>query len=342
MTPTGGLTTLLSFDGVHNGQFPTGSLVQGIDGNFYGATVDGLIGNTTGTIFSVTPSGVLTTLFTFNGTNGYAPLGGLTQGSDGNFYGTTNEGGTTFVNAASPGDGTIFKMTSGGTLTSLVSFTGLNGDFPRSRLLLGADGNFYGSTSNGGSTYVSSSNTGTGSVFQLTPAGGLTTLVSFTGTTGAFPGSAPFGGLVQGTDGNLYGVTQTGGAANVGVFFQLPMAAAPTFSPVAGTYTSAQTVTISTPTSGASIRYTTDGSTPTETNGTLYSGPVKISATSTLQAIAFMTGDLNSPGTSGTYTINIPAPASGGGGGAFDEWFLGFLALAGLLRWKLRKIQPLA
>ncbi len=340
MAPGGSLTTLLSFDGVHNGQFPDGSLVQGSDGNFYGATVDGLIGNTTGTIFSMTPAGVLTTLFTFNGTNGHGPRGGLIQGSDGNFYGTTNEGGSTYVNESSPGDGTVFKITSGGTLTSLVSFTGPNGVFPRARLLQGTDGNFYGSTNEGGSTYVSASSPGDGTVYQLTPAGVLTTLVSFTGTTGALLGSAPFGGLVQGNDGNIYGVTQAGGSSNVGVFFQLPMVAGLTFSPGSGTYTSAQTVTISTTTSGASIRYTTDGSTPTETTGTLYSGPVKISGTTTLIAIAFLSGDLNSPVGTAIYTINPAPAASGGGGGAPSYWFLGFLAFAGILQWKLRKMNP--
>jgi hypothetical protein len=161
--------------------------------------------------------------------------------------------------------------------------------------------------------------------------------------------------LVQGTDGNLYGVTQTGGTSNVGVFFQLIMAAAPTFSPAAGTFSSAQTVTISTTTSGASIRYTTDLSTPTETTGTLYTGPVTISSPVILKAIAYLSGDLNSPVTSGSFNVPInikptptptptpaPSPASGGGGGgALSYWFLGFLAFAGIWRWKFRKIQAL-
>jgi uncharacterized repeat protein (TIGR03803 family) len=269
------------------------------------------------------------------------------QGNDGNFYGTTNTGGSSYVSPTNQGDGTVFKITSGGTLTSLVSFTGPNGVFPRSRLLQGTDGNFYGSTNFGGSSYVSPTNQGNGTVFQMTPAGVFTTLVSFNSTNG----SDPFGGLVQGTDGNIYGVTQTGGTSNVGVFFQLLMAAAPTFSPAAGTYTSTQTVTITSATTGASIRYTTDGSTPTEVGGTLYSGPVSISATTTLNAIAFLSGDLNSPVTSGAFTINISTPtptptptppaSGGGGGGAPSYGFLGFLAFAGIWRWKLRKIQAL-
>ncbi|MGA3008461.1 MAG: choice-of-anchor tandem repeat GloVer-containing protein, partial [Opitutaceae bacterium] len=85
-------------------------------------------------------------------------------------------------------------------------------------------------------------------------------------------------------------------------------AAAPTFSPVAGTYSNAQSVTITSTTSGASIRYTTDGSTPTETVGTLYGSPVSISATTTLKAIAYKTGDTDSTVTTGVYTLTAAAP----------------------------------
>ena len=90
----------------------------------------------------------------------------------------------------------------------------------------------------------------------------------------------------------------------------IPTASAPTFSPAGGTYTSAQTVTITTSTGGATIRYTTDGSTPSETAGTAYSSPVKISATTTLKAIAYESGFTDSAVTSGTYTINIPQVAA--------------------------------
>jgi hypothetical protein len=102
----------------------------------------------------------------------------------------------------------------------------------------------------------------------------------------------------------------------------LPQAAAPTFSPAGGTYTSAQSVTISTSTSGASIRYTTDGSTPTSTTGTLYAGPVTISATTTLKAIAYESGFTNSSVTSATYTISQPqaaAPTFSPAGGTYTS-----------------------
>jgi hypothetical protein len=86
--------------------------------------------------------------------------------------------------------------------------------------------------------------------------------------------------------------------------------AAPSFSPGGGTYTSAQNVTISSATSGASIRYTTDGSTPSETAGTIYSGAVNISSTKTLKAIAYESGDTDSSVASATYTITVPVVAT--------------------------------
>jgi uncharacterized repeat protein (TIGR03803 family) len=281
----------------------------------------------------MTPTGVLTTLISFTGINGMTPGASLLQGSDGNFYGTTNGGG---VN----NNGTVFKITPTGTFTTLVSVNGTtdgaNLDTP---LVIGSDGNFYGTTDLGGSA-------DSGTIFRMTPSGVLTTLFSFSGTNG----NSPFA-LLQGSDGNFYGTTFVGGTTGAGVIFQLivpPLVAAPAFSPAAGTYTSAQTVTVTSTTSGASIRYTTDGSTPTETNGTLYSNPVSISATTSLQAIAYATGNADSSVTNNTFTINIatttpPAstpPASnssggGGGGGAPSYWFLGFLAFAGILRWKL-------
>ena len=86
--------------------------------------------------------------------------------------------------------------------------------------------------------------------------------------------------------------------------------AAPTFTPTAGTYTSAQTVAINTATSGASIRYTTDGSTPSETVGTLYGAPVMVNATTTINAIAFKTGMTDSTMATATYTLLISVTIS--------------------------------
>lgn len=173
------------------------------------------------------------------------------------------------------------------------------------------------------------------------------------------PTSAAIG---KGTNLSSYFTTDAAGSSrpqspaawDIGAYeFIAPQAATPTFSPPAGTYTSAQLVTITSTTRGAIIRYTTDGSTPTETNGTPYSGPVSIRATTVLAAIAYETGFIDSPVGSGGYTISptstptptpspTPTPTSPtSGGGAPSDWFLGFLAFAGILRWKLRRPQAL-
>ncbi|HTB79617.1 MAG TPA: choice-of-anchor tandem repeat GloVer-containing protein, partial [Opitutaceae bacterium] len=114
--------------------------------------------------FSHLQAASLNVLYNFSASNngGINPLAALVQGSDGNFYGTTQGGG-------SSSDGTIFMMTPAGVLTTLVSFNGTNGSLPAAALLQGSDGNFYGTTSRGGSS-------GNGTVFMITPAGVLTTL----------------------------------------------------------------------------------------------------------------------------------------------------------------------
>jgi uncharacterized repeat protein (TIGR03803 family) len=332
MTQAGVLTTLVSFAGA-NGANPQAALIQGSDGSFYGTTSGGGISGN-GTVFKITPTGILTTLASFSGGDGQSPLTSLVQGSDGNFYGTTyrggeNNDGTAFMitpagvkttltsfgtgNGASAliqgsdGNfygtiqfgGTVFQMTPAGDLTTMATF---NGDSPSGALVQGGDGNFYGITGDGGS-----GNEGT--VFMMTPTGVLATLVSFDGANG----DSPSAGLVQGSDGNFYGTTNSGGSSNQGVIFQVmvPPAAAPVFNLSAGTYANEQTLTITSANSGASIYYTTDGSTPTETNGTLYSGPVTINAATTiLNAIAYGGGCTISTVTSGAYTITNPPPAA--------------------------------
>src|SRR5260370_34138148 len=101
-----------------------------------------------------------------------------------------------------------------------------------------------------------------------------------------------------------------GGGEGAGGIRNAPVVGSPTFNPVAGTYTTTQTVTIGTATIGASIRYTTDGSTPSETAGTLYSAPVTVSATTTINAIAYKTGMTDSAVQPATYTIPRPVTAA--------------------------------
>jgi uncharacterized repeat protein (TIGR03803 family) len=144
----------------------------------------------------------LTTLYSFDGTNGSNPHYGLVKGADGNFYGTARLGGT---NSSSG----IFRITASGALTWVHKFTGgTNGDGPN-RLLLGTDGNFYGTTYAGGTTnYNSFGSYGYGTVFRMTASGTLTTLYSFKADS---VGCYPSAGLVQAKDGSFYGVTQKAG-----------------------------------------------------------------------------------------------------------------------------------
>ena len=209
VTTNGTLTTLYSFANGSDGGHIAAGLVQGNNGSFYGTTWKG--GDYgVGTVFSLSTNGTLTTLASLNNTNGAFPFGGLAQDADGNFYGVASQGGI-FSN------GIVFKITPAGQLTNLYSFTGSNdGANPRATLLLGADGNFYGTTVNGG---IFSN----GTVFVVSPDGALTTLVSFNGLDGANPQAA----LTQGGDGYLYGATQNGGVDNKGVIYRIGISSAP-------------------------------------------------------------------------------------------------------------------
>ena len=127
-----------------------------------------------GTVFKITPSGSLTTLHSFGGTDGSHPLAALVQGSDGSFYGTTSAGGT--VNTCSGGCGTLFKITSSGSLTTLHSFSRTDGWFPSAALVQATDGNFYSTTAAGGAS--NNCDGGCGTVFRLFVGGSMTTVTS--------------------------------------------------------------------------------------------------------------------------------------------------------------------
>jgi uncharacterized repeat protein (TIGR03803 family) len=144
------------------------------------------------------PAPTFTSLFSFDGTDGEAPRAALIQATDGNFYGTTVEGGAS--GNCADGCGTIFKIAPSGAQTVLHSFDGTDGTEPNG-LIQATNGNFYGTTAFGGAN-------GKGTVFEITPSGTLTTLASFNGTDGANPEAA----LIQATDGNFYGTTSRGGA----------------------------------------------------------------------------------------------------------------------------------
>lgn len=196
-----------------DGISPAAGLTMGADWNFYGATQWG--GNYSfGTIFRLTENWDYSKLVSFTGTNGACPLGSLVLGHDGCLYGTTFQGGAGFYGTDAlgnpTGDGTVFKVTTNGTLTSLHSFSGADGAQPVAGLIQGRDGILYGTTERGGTN-------GYGTVFRVTTNGAFTLLHSFGGGgNGAFP----TGDLVQASDGDFYGTTADipviGGGASMG------------------------------------------------------------------------------------------------------------------------------
>src|ERR1022692_443526 len=203
ITPSGTLTTLHSFCSQTNcadGSGPVAELGQAANGSLYGTTAYGGAGGSAGTIFKITPSGTLTTLYSFCSQpycrDGENPVVGLVQAANGDFYGTTPNGGAN-------GHGTVFKITPAGTLTTLHSFkASTDGAVPSGGLVQAANGDFYGTA-----VGVGANNFGT--VFKITPSGTLTTLYSFCFLTqsGCTDGNEPYTGLVQDTNGDFYGTT---------------------------------------------------------------------------------------------------------------------------------------
>lgn len=216
ITPGGTLTTLYNFCNLTlcaDGLAPFGGLVQATNGNFYGTTENGGANVFYGTVFQITPSGMLTTLYNFcpppyNCTDGANPGTALIQGTDGNFYGTTVAGGS-----GTPPVGTVFKITAGGSLTTLHSFDRTDGEQPYGTLVQAANGDLYGTTSEGGTA-------GAGTVFKITTSGTLTTLYNFCSQSNCADGEGPYGALAQ-ANGSFYGTTLGGGASTFGTVFKI-------------------------------------------------------------------------------------------------------------------------
>jgi len=211
LTSGGTLATLYSFCSQTNctdGSTPLTTLIQAANGDFYGTTSGGgancVVDGGCGTVFKITPSGTLTTLYSFcsqtNCTDGAYPFYGMIQATNGDFYGTTIEGGAN-------GDGTVFKITPAGTFTTLYSFCAqsgcTDGNSPK-QLMQASNGDIYGATHFGGTS--ASCTNGCGTLFKMTLSGALTTFYDFDGTDGSNPG-----GPIQATDGNFYGLTHDGG-----------------------------------------------------------------------------------------------------------------------------------
>jgi uncharacterized repeat protein (TIGR03803 family) len=214
LTPTGTLTTLHAFGNSTDDSVPAYTTLQGQDGNTYGVSI-GQYNGQYGAFFKVSPSGAFKVLHDFTYTDGSYP-NLPTQGTDGNFYGTAVFGGA-------KGFGVVYKITPAGKVTVLHNFTGYpsDGTYPKGILVQGKDGNFYGTTYQGGSN-------NNGSVFKITPTGVLTVIHSFVFKSPSFDGQLPWAGLTLGPDGNFYGTTGAGGTKNAGTLFKVSPSGAET------------------------------------------------------------------------------------------------------------------
>ncbi len=218
MTLAGALTTIASFPA--GTSYGGGALIQGADSNFYGTSpgTKGGTNTTSGSVFKLTSDGTLSSVYTFctaaNCTDGADPEGSLIQGTDGNLYGTTFDGGAN-------NSGSVYKLTTTGTLSTLYSFCAVlsgsncnDGNSPAAGVIQGSDGNFYGTTPLGGANTF-------GSVYKLTPAGVLTTLYSLCAQTTCTDGKFSYGSLVEAQPNVFLGTAQQGGANGKGLIFEI-------------------------------------------------------------------------------------------------------------------------
>jgi uncharacterized repeat protein (TIGR03803 family) len=226
ITPAGALTTIYSFcsqSACADGELPEAGLIQASSGSLYGTTLGGGVHGSYGTVFSISTSGALSTLYSFcslsNCTDGEGPKSALVQGSNGDLYGTTFGGGAAL-------GGTFFSITTAGALTTLYSFCSLNncadGDQPEAPLVQAVNGDFYGTTFGGGVNGAAY-----GTVFTITPSGALTTLYSFCSQRNCTDGVQPEAGLLLSTNGEFYGTTPSEGSDNDGTVFSVSLGLGP-------------------------------------------------------------------------------------------------------------------
>ncbi len=230
MTPVGTVTTIYKFD-VNHGYYPIAPPTQGLDGLLYIPVSQGGAFYC-GTILQMTTAGVINGAYSFPcGSGGSFPVGPLVQASNGNFYSTTQDGGAN-------GEGVVYQVTPSLAVTVLHSF-GVNfgdGTFPSAGLILGTDGNYYGSTSSGGGN-------DDGTLFNSSTSGTYTGLYSFNNSANLSQ-SDPLSPPVQYTDGNFYGLTEFAGTANDGTFYSLNMGLTPFVNTALFSAKRGETVTI--------------------------------------------------------------------------------------------------
>jgi uncharacterized repeat protein (TIGR03803 family) len=213
LTPSATLTKVYDFTNGTDDSAPTYPVFQGQDGNMYGVSEAQYSGQY-GSFFKLTTKGKITAHpFVYpNGATPNLPA----QGTDLNFYGTTQVAGDT--SCGEFGCGIVYKATTAGKISVLHKFTGYisstnyDGSRPIGVLVQGSDGSFYGTTYTGGANNI-------GTVFKISPSGTYTLLHSFAGVP--TDGSLPIAGLTVGTDGNLYGTTGNGGTANAGTLYEI-------------------------------------------------------------------------------------------------------------------------
>jgi uncharacterized repeat protein (TIGR03803 family) len=209
ITPSGTLTKIWDFANGTDESVPYYAILQGQDGNHYGAAYGEYVGQY-GTFFKISASNAFTNLADFNFTDGALPSSPV-QGTDGNFYGIAQLGGSSNF-------GVVYKATPAGVITVLHNFTGYPGDgtYPKGTLVQGNDGFLYGTTYEGGAHNI-------GTIFKVSTNGKTYVLLhSFSGVPS--DGSLPLEGLALGTDGNLYGGTLAGGTKNDGTLYEVTTA----------------------------------------------------------------------------------------------------------------------
>jgi uncharacterized repeat protein (TIGR03803 family) len=345
ITPTGAYSALATFDSATVG-LPLAPLLQASDGNFYGTASTSVSGaNNTGTVYRITPTGALSVLTQLpTGATDAAQTSALVEAADANFYGTTAQGGPA-------GAGAIFRVTPAGTLTVLYTFTGGNDGLAPNGVTVGTDGNLYGTTYGMPFAHPLTATSSPlpailGTIFQMTPAGTLTTLYRFAGVDG----QNPVGPLTLGADGNLYGTTagfftfllppsgQT--IFKVSTGFAVPSAVvAPPPAGVIFTVAGSNSATVSWQPLAAATSYNVYATSPAQfaASGGFSTGGLPVPAASTGNTIVTLTNLpagttyfkvawVNKDGTSGLSDLATQTSGSSGGSGDCSLTFLTLLA----------------